>query len=48
MRDAVVAPYNADLRRDAFHCWMEKWHVVPRLVLSGVLAVWVLSARARS
>lgn len=40
MRDAALAPYVPDLRRDPFHCWMEKWHVVPMLVLSVVLAVW--------
>ena len=40
MRDSALAPYVPDLRRDPFHCWLEKWHVVPLLVLSGVLAVW--------
>ena len=40
MRDAAFAPYVPDLRRDPFHCWLEKWHVVPLLVLSVVLAVW--------
>jgi stearoyl-CoA desaturase (delta-9 desaturase) len=40
MGDAALAPYVPDLRRDPFHCWMEKWHVVPMLVLSVVLAVW--------
>ncbi len=40
MRDAALAAYVPDLRRDPFHCWMEKWHVVPMLVLSVVLAVW--------
>jgi stearoyl-CoA desaturase (delta-9 desaturase) len=40
MRDAALAPYVPDLRRDAFHCWMEKWHVVPMLVLSGLLTAW--------
>ena len=34
MRDAALAPYVPDLRRDPFHCWLEKWHVVPLLVLS--------------
>jgi stearoyl-CoA desaturase (delta-9 desaturase) len=40
MRDAALAPYVPDLRRDPFHCWLEKWHVAPLLVLSGVLGVW--------
>ena len=40
MRDAALAPYVADLRRDPFHCWLEKWHVAPLLVLSGVLGIW--------
>jgi Fatty acid desaturase len=40
MRDAALAPYVLDLRRDPFHCWMEKLHVVPLFVLSIVLAVW--------
>jgi fatty-acid desaturase len=40
MHDAALAPYVSDLRRDPFHCWLEKWHVVPLLVLSIVLAVW--------
>jgi fatty-acid desaturase len=40
MRDASLAPYVPDLRRDPFHCWLDKWHVAPLLVLSAVLAVW--------
>jgi fatty-acid desaturase len=39
MRDAALAPYVPDLRRDAFYCWLEKWHIVPMLVLSVALAV---------
>src|SRR5215467_3524700 len=34
MRNAALAPYVSDLRGDPFHCWLEKWHVVPLLVLS--------------
>ena len=34
------APYVPDLERDAFHCWLEKWHFVPLLVLSLLLAIW--------
>ena len=40
MRDGSLAPYVPDLRRDAFHCWLEKWHFVPLLVLSLLLAIW--------
>jgi fatty-acid desaturase len=40
IRDAALAPYVPDLRRDRFHRWLEKWHVAPLLVLSVVLAVW--------
>jgi stearoyl-CoA desaturase (delta-9 desaturase) len=40
MRDAALAPYVPDLRRDRFHRWLEKWHVGPLLVLSIVLGVW--------
>src|SRR5260370_36892752 len=35
MRDAALAAYVPDLRRDPFHCWMEKWHVVPIVVLGN-------------
>jgi stearoyl-CoA desaturase (delta-9 desaturase) len=40
MRDAVLARYVPDLRRDPFHRWLEKWHALPLLVLSVVLALW--------
>ena len=40
MRDGALAPYVPDLRRDPFHCWLEKWHFVPLLVLSLALAIW--------
>ena len=40
MRDGALAPYVPDLRRDPFHCWMEKWHFVPLLVLALLLAIW--------
>jgi fatty-acid desaturase len=40
MRDTALAPYVPDLRRDPFHRWLEKWHVLPLLVLSAVLALW--------
>ena len=40
MRDGALAPYVPDLRRDLFHCWLEKWHFVPLLVLSLLLAIW--------
>ena len=47
MRDTALAPYVPDLRRDSFHCWLEKWHVVPMLVLSVVLAVMRCNPRGR-
>src|SRR5205807_3813978 len=40
MRDTELARYVPDLRGDPFHCWLEKWHVVPLLVLSILLALW--------
>ena len=40
MRDGALAPYVPDLRRDPFHCWLDKWHFVPLLVLSLLLAIW--------
>jgi len=40
MRDGALAPYVPDLRRDPFHCWLEKWHFVPLLVLALALAIW--------
>jgi len=40
MRDGALAPYVPDLRRDPFHCWLEKWHFVPLLVLALLLAIW--------
>ena len=40
MRAAVLARYVPDLRRDPFHRWLEKWHALPLLVLSVVLALW--------
>ena len=40
MRDAALAPYVPDLRRDPFQVWLEKWHVIPMLVLSAFLIVW--------
>jgi hypothetical protein len=40
MRDAALARYVPDLQRDGFHRWLEKWHVIPLLVLSVLLAVW--------
>ena len=40
MRDTALARYVPDLERDAFHRWLEQWHVVPMLVLSVLLAVW--------
>jgi fatty-acid desaturase len=40
MRDTELARYVPDLRRDPFHRWLEKWHVIPLLVLSTVLALW--------
>ena len=42
-----IARYVPDLRRDPFHCWLEKWHVIPLLVLSLILAAWgAIRARA--
>jgi len=38
MRHAALEPYVPDLRRVAFYCWLEKWHIVPMLVLSVVPA----------
>ena len=40
MRDGSLAPYVPDLRRDPFHCWLEKWHFVPLVVLAILLAIW--------
>jgi len=40
MRDGALAPYVPDLRRDPFHCWLEKWHFVPLLVLALLLTIW--------
>ena len=40
MRDDALARYVPDLRRDRFHRWLEKWHVIPMLVLAAVLAIW--------
>jgi stearoyl-CoA desaturase (delta-9 desaturase) len=40
MRDVALARYVPDLERDPFHRWLEKWHAIPLLVLSVVLAVW--------
>lgn len=40
VRIAALAPYVSDLRRDRFHCWLEKWHAVPLLALSVILAAW--------
>ena len=40
MRNAALAPYVSDLRRDPLHCWLEKWHAVPFLVLSVILVGW--------
>jgi fatty-acid desaturase len=40
MRDTALARYVPDLQRDPFHRWLEKWHVIPLLVLSVALAVW--------
>jgi hypothetical protein len=40
MRDTALARYVPDFRRDPFHRWLEKWHAIPLLVLSVVLAVW--------
>jgi stearoyl-CoA desaturase (delta-9 desaturase) len=40
MRDTALAAYVPDLRKDAFHCWLERWHFVPLVVLSVVLAIW--------
>ncbi len=45
MRNAALAPYVPDLRRDPFHCWLEKWHIVPLLVLSVILAAWASQRR---
>jgi stearoyl-CoA desaturase (delta-9 desaturase) len=40
MRDTALARYVPDLQRDAFHRWLERWHIVPMLVLSVALAAW--------
>jgi fatty-acid desaturase len=38
--DAELAKYVPDLRRDWFYVFLEKWHVVPTLILIAVLGVW--------
>lgn len=40
MADGSLARYVPDLRRDPFHCWLEKWHFVPLVVLAVILGAW--------
>jgi fatty-acid desaturase len=40
MQDEALRAYVPDLRRDSFHCAIEKWHFVPLMVLTVVLFLW--------
>src|SRR5215831_5909746 len=40
MPEDEVARYVPDLKRDRFHCFVERWHFVPMLILIGALWVW--------
>jgi fatty-acid desaturase len=40
MRDEGLVRFVPDLQQNGFHRWVEKWHVIPLIVLSAVLGVW--------
>ena len=40
MGDTGLERYVPDLRRDRFHCLIEKWHFVPLVLLAAALGLW--------